>query len=87
MKTLVRNIRSENLSTVNKFYFFPGHNLISGQEVALGRFPLIFLTDVLSLTIQVVWNLSIEALSFTPEGYNPGGGLIYETDGDARRLA
>ena len=36
-------------------YYFPGHKLISGQEVALGRFPLIVLTDALSLTIPVVW--------------------------------
>ena len=26
---------SENLSTVNKLYYFPGHDLISCQEVAL----------------------------------------------------
>ena len=58
LKTLVRNIRSENLSTVNKFNFFPGHELISGQEVALGRFPLIFLTDALSLSTQFVWKSS-----------------------------
>ena len=25
-----------NLSTVNKLYYFPGHDLISGQEVTLG---------------------------------------------------
>ena len=81
MKTLVRNIRSENLSTVNKFYFFPSHNLISGQEVALGRFPLIFLTDALSLIIQVVWNLSIKALSFTPEGYNRAKSILTEKYG------
>ena len=31
------------LSTVNKLYYFPGHDLISGQEVTLGRLPLIFL--------------------------------------------
>ena len=60
MKTLVRNIRSENLSTVNKFYFFPGHNLISSQ---------------------VVWNLSIEALSFTPEGYNRAKSILTEKYG------
>ena len=48
------DIRSENLSTVNKLYYFPDHDLISGQEVALGRFPLIFLTDALSLTTPVV---------------------------------
>ena len=42
------DIRSENLSTVNKLYHFPGHDLISGQGVALGRFPLILLTDALS---------------------------------------
>ena len=47
--TLVRDIRSENLSAVNKLYYVPGHDLISGQEVALGRFPLIFLTGALSL--------------------------------------
>ena len=31
-----------NLSTVNKLYYFPGHDLISGQ-VTLGRLPLISL--------------------------------------------
>ena len=41
----MRDIRSENLSTVNKLYYFPGHDLISGQEVALGRFFFIFLDD------------------------------------------
>ena len=35
---LVRDISSENLSTVNKLYYFPDHDLISGQEVSLGRF-------------------------------------------------
>ena len=33
---------SENLLTVNKLYYFPGHDLISGQEIALSGFPLIF---------------------------------------------
>ena len=44
----MRDIGSENLSTVNKLYYFPGHDLISGKEVALGRFPLIFLTGARS---------------------------------------
>ena len=41
--------------TVNKLYYVTGHDLISGQEVALVRFPLIFWTDALSLTTPVVW--------------------------------
>ena len=48
--SLVRDIRSENI-----LYYFPGHDLISGQEVALSRFPLNFLTDALSLTTPVGW--------------------------------
>ena len=51
----MRDIRSENLSTVlivNELYYFPGHDIISGQENALGRFHLIFLTDTLSLKLQ-----------------------------------
>ena len=35
---LVREIRSENLSTVNTLYYFPDHDLISGQEVSRARF-------------------------------------------------
>ena len=36
--------------------YFLGHDLISCQEFAFGRFPLIFfLTDALSLTTPVVW--------------------------------
>ena len=47
--SLVRDIRSENI-----LYYFPGHDLISGQEVALSRFPLNFLTDALPVTTPVV---------------------------------
>ena len=49
--TLVLKISQQSINSIN----FPGHDLISGKEVALGRFPLIFLTDALSLTTPVVW--------------------------------
>ena len=39
--TLVWDFRSKSLSTVNRLYYFSGHDLISGQEVGLSRFPLI----------------------------------------------
>ena len=42
-KSLTKEAFVVNLSTVNKLYYFPGHDLISGQEVTLGRLPLIFL--------------------------------------------
>ena len=42
-KSLTKEAFVVNLSTVNKLYYFPGHDLISGQEVILGRLPLIFL--------------------------------------------
>ena len=58
------DITSENLSTVNKLYHFPGHDLISGQEVALGRFPLTFWTDVLYLQVQWPCFDSVEVETF-----------------------
>ena len=36
-KSLTKEAFVVNLSTVNKLYYFPGHDLISGQEVTLGR--------------------------------------------------
>ena len=53
--TIVRDVRSEKLSTVDKLYYFPVDGVISGEEVALGRFPLTFLTDERLLTTPVVW--------------------------------
>ena len=55
-KSLTKEAFVVNLSTVNKLYYFPGHDLISGQEVTLGRLPLACVASVSSRVRRESWD-------------------------------
>ena len=59
---------------VNELNYFPGHDIISSLENGLGRFHLIFLTDMLSLNSSLEVSKKNAWPCFTSvEGKNHGG--------------